>query len=87
MLIWWYFISRSSHINLDVDIHARDDKEDPRPPGSSCEEATQSEDDGSLVLLDHLHHEEEREWEEDENQKYGETSEQSGANTRPVLTI
>ena len=39
------------HVDLLVDIHTGDDEEDPRPPGSSCQEPAQSEDDGSLVLL------------------------------------
>ena len=39
---------------LFVDIHTRDYEEDPGAPGSSCQQPAQSEDDGSLVLLDHL---------------------------------
>ena len=40
-----------SHIYLLVNINTVNDKEDPWAPGSSCEKATQSEDDGPLVLL------------------------------------
>ena len=65
--LWRNVKGLSSHINLLVNIHTGDDKEDPRPPGSSCQEPAQSEDDGSLVLLDHLHHEEEGEREGDED--------------------
>ena len=44
-------ISRSSHVYFLEDIQTGDDEEDPRPPGSSPHQATQPEDDGSLVLL------------------------------------
>ena len=57
----WNLEGLRSHIDLLVNIHTGDDKEDPGTPGSSCEQPTQSEDDGPLVLLDHLDDEEERE--------------------------
>ena len=58
-----------SHVDLLVDINTGDDEEDPGPPGSSCQQPTQSEDDGSLVLLDHLHHEHQGEGEGDEDEE------------------
>ena len=39
------------HVDLLIDIKTGDDEEDPGPPGSSCQQPAQSEDDGSLVLL------------------------------------
>ena len=33
-------------------VNTGDDEEDPGPPGSTLQQTTQSEDDGSLVLLD-----------------------------------
>ena len=86
-LLWWDLVRVCPQVHLLVDIHTGDDKEDPRAPGTARQKTTQPEDDGPLVLLDHLHHEEEGEWQEDENEKTGETSKQSGANTRPIFTI
>ena len=65
--LWRNVKGLSSHIYLLVDIHTGDDEEHSRAPGSSCQQSAQSEDDGSLVLLDHLHHEEEGEGEGDED--------------------
>ena len=53
-LLRWDLECFSSHVNLLVDINAGDDKEDPGAAGPARQEAAQSEDDGSLVLLDHL---------------------------------
>ena len=61
--MWGYLVCVSPQVHLLVNIHTGDDKEDPRPPGSSCQQPAQPEDDGSLVLLDHLDGEEEREGE------------------------
>ena len=41
----------SSHVDLLVNIQARNDEEDSRPPGTALYQSAQSEDDGSLVLL------------------------------------
>ena len=51
------------HVNLLVDVHTRDDEEHARPPGAARQQPAQPEDDGSLVLLDHLDGEEEGEGE------------------------
>ena len=59
----WNLEGLRSHIYLLVNIHTGDDKEDPGTPGSSRHQPAQSEDDGSLVLLDHLDSEEEGEGE------------------------
>ena len=64
------FICVSPHVHLLVGVHAGKDEEDSWAPGTSYQQPAQSEDDGPLVLLDHLHHEEEREWEEDENETH-----------------
>ena len=61
-LLWRNFKSLSPHIHFLVDIDTGDNEEDPGAPGSSCQQPAQSEDDGPLVLLDHLDYEEEREW-------------------------
>ena len=42
----------SPEINTPEVINAGDDQEDTRAPGSTLQQATQSEDDGSLVFLD-----------------------------------
>ena len=61
--MWWNLIGCRTEVNFLVDIHTGDDKEDPGPPGSSCQQPAQPEDDGSLVLLDHFDGEEEGEGE------------------------
>ena len=50
-LLWGNIIGRSSHVDFLEDIQTGDDEEDPGAPGTSPDEATQPEDDGSLVLL------------------------------------
>ena len=44
------------HVDLLVGVDTREDEEDPGPPGSSYQKTTQSEDDGSLVLLANMKH-------------------------------
>ena len=51
-LLRWNIIGLCPHVNLLIVINARDDEEDTRAPGSTLQQATQSEDDGSLVFLD-----------------------------------
>ena len=80
------FIGASTHINLLVNIHTGDDEEDSRPPGSSRQQPAQSEDDGSLVLLDHLHHEQEGEREGDHDEQERSDSHDESTDTRPLLT-
>ena len=51
-----YFLGRDlvggcPHVNLLVNVHTRDDEEHARAPRSPRHQATQPEDDGSLVLL------------------------------------
>ena len=84
--MWWDLIGCRPEVNFLVDIHTGDDKEDPGPPGSSCQQPAQPEDDGSLVLLDHLHHEEEREGERCEDDEEGDDGHESGTDPRPFLT-
>ena len=79
-------VSCCSQINLLVDINTGDDEEDSRPPGSSCQQPAQSEDDGSLVLLDHLHHEQEGEREGDHDEQERSDSHDESTDTRPLLT-
>ena len=76
MMIHSYFLWRnvkglSSHVNLLVDINTGNDEEDSRTPGSSCQEPAQPEDDGPLVLLDHLNRVEEGEGEGGDDEKEG----------------
>ena len=80
-----YFIGASTHVNLHINIHTGNDEEDPRPPGSSCQQPAQSEDDGPLVLLDHLHHEEEGEREGEDDEDEGEDSHGHSAQSRALL--
>ena len=61
--MWGNLIGCRPQVDLLVDIHTGDDEEHAWTPGSSCQQPAQSEDDGSLVLLDHLDGEEEREGE------------------------
>ena len=68
-LLGWNLESLGSHVDLLVDINTGDDEEHPGPPGSSCQQPAQPEDDGPLVLLDHLHHEHQGEWEADEDEE------------------
>ena len=84
-LLWWDFKGLSPHVHFLVDIHTGDDEEDPGPPGSSCQQSAQSEDDGSLVLLDHLHHEEEGEREGEDDEDEGEDSHGHSAQSRALL--
>ena len=49
--LWRNVKGLSSHVNLLIDVHAGDYKEDSWTPGTSRQEPAQSEDDGPLVLL------------------------------------
>ena len=51
-LLWRNLVSGRPQVDLLVDVHTGDDKEDPRTPSSSGEESAQPEDDGPLVLLE-----------------------------------
>ena len=84
-LLWRNLKSLTSHVDLLVDVHTGDDKEDPRTPGSSRKKPTQSEDDCPLVLLDHLHHEDEAEGEGGHDQHQGEDGEGHGADAGSLL--
>ena len=53
-LLWGYFISFGSHVNLLILIHAGNHEEDAGSPGSSRQQPAQPEDDRPLVLLDNL---------------------------------
>ena len=41
-------------VDLPVGVDARDDEEDPGALGAALAQTTEAEDDGTLVLLDHL---------------------------------
>ena len=47
----WDLIGHGPHVDLLKDVNTGDDEEDPRASGSSCEEATKTEDHRSLVFL------------------------------------
>ena len=85
-LLWRDLVSRCSQVNLLVDINTRNDEEDPRTPSSSCQQPAQPEDDGPLVLLDHLDGEEEGEGEGAENDEDGGDGDEEGAYSRTLLT-
>ena len=51
-LLWGNLIGSCSHVNLLINIKARDDKEDSRTAGSSCNQSSKSEDDSSLIFLE-----------------------------------
>ena len=44
-------VGLSSHVNLLVMVHTRNDEEHSGTPGSALEQTTKSEDDSSLILL------------------------------------
>ena len=55
-LLGWNFKSLAPHVDLFIDVHAGDDKEDTRTSSSSCQQPAQPEDDGPLVLLQGHYH-------------------------------
>ena len=68
-LLRWDLILPTPHVDLLISVHTGDDEENPRAPGSSSQQPAQPEDDGPLVLLDHLHHEHQGEGEGDEDEE------------------
>ena len=50
-LLRGYFVGVSSEINLLINVHTGDDKEDSRTPRPSCQESSKTENDGSFVFL------------------------------------
>ena len=85
-LLRWYLIGSCPQVYLLINIYTRNNKEDSRTPGSTREKAPQSEDDSSLVLLDHLDCVEEGEGEGDDDQEDGEEGEKMTAKTRTFFT-
>lgn len=83
-LLWGHIECDHSHVHLGVVVNTGQDEEDPRAPGSTRQKTTQPEDDSSLVLLHHLHCEEETEGEGDDDEEEGEESDEAGADSRPV---
>ena len=67
-------------------IHTGDHEEDPRAPGPARQEQAQPEYDGSLVLLDHLDDEAEREGEGGEDQEEGAEDQEVGTESLGLLT-
>ena len=53
-LLWGDFKCRRPHVDLFIGVHTGDDEEDPGTPGSTGDQPSQPEDDGSLVLLDNI---------------------------------
>ena len=74
-LLWWNVIGLSPQVNLLINVNTRDDEEHPGTPGFSSQHSAQSEDDRSLVLLDHLHHPAEGEGEGDADEEEGDDGE------------
>ena len=50
-LLRWDLVGHGSHVDLLEDVDTGDDEEDPGTSGSSCEQATKTEDHCSLVFL------------------------------------
>ena len=53
-LLRWDIERDSTKINFAVSVDARNDKEDTGSPGSTFEQTTQAENNGSFVFLYHL---------------------------------
>ena len=85
-LLWRNFKSLSPHIHFLVNVHTGNDEEDSWPSGSSSQQTAQSEDDGPLVLLDHLHHEEEGDGERCNDDDERDDGHEGGADSSPFLT-
>ena len=77
----------SSHVNLFIDINTRNDEEHSRTPSSSSHQPAQPEDDGPLVLLDHLHHQEQGEGEGDEDEEDRGESDHVGAEAGALAAV
>ena len=75
-LLWRDVIRLSSQVNLLIDVNTGYDEEDPGTAGFPSQHSAQSEDDRSLVLLDHLHHPAEGEGEGDADQEEGDEGQQ-----------
>ena len=86
-LLWGDVKTDRPQVDLPVVVHAGNDEEDPGTLRSSFPQPAQSEDDGSLVLLHHLHCDEETEGEGDHDEEEGEESDETGAEPRPVHQI
>ena len=59
-LLGWDIKSLSPHINLFINIHTGNDKEDSRTSCSTRQESAKSENDCPLVLLNNFDNKEER---------------------------
>ena len=81
----WDLESFCPHVDLLVDVNAGDDKEDPGAPSSSRQESAQPEDDGSLVLLDHLDGGGQGAGQGEQDQQDGEQSYQEGADVGSLI--
>ena len=79
-------VCRSPHVNLLIHIEARDDEEHTRAPRSTLDESAEAEDDGSLVLLHHLHHEEHGEGQRDDDEEERQHRHGQSAQARALLT-
>ena len=75
------------HINLLIHVNTRNDEEHSWTPSSSRQQPTQPEDDGPLVLLDHLHHQEEGEGEGDEDEEDRGESDHVGAEAGALAAV
>ena len=84
-LLWWDLVRVCPQVHLLVDIHTGDDKEDPRAPGTARQKTTQPEDDGPLVLLDHLDGVEQGEGQRGHDQDERDDSEQEAAQPGALL--
>ena len=86
-LLWRNLVCVCPEVHFLVHIHTGNHEEDARAPGSSWQESAQAEDDRSLILLDNLHHEEEREGQEENDEEDGEDSQESRAHPGPIFAV
>ena len=70
-LLWWDVIGLGPQIYLFIDVNTGNDEENPGTSGFPSQHSAQAEDDGSLVLLDHLHHPAEGEGEGEADEEEG----------------
>ena len=84
-LLWGNIKTDRPEVHLPVVVHTGNHEEYPGSLSASFPQPAQSEDDGSLVLLDHLDSEEEGEGEGAEDDEDAGDGEKEGAETRTLL--
>ena len=80
----WHVKGHGSKVDLFVRVHTWHDKEEARSLSSTRPESTQAKDNCSLVLLDHLDSDAEREGQGDEHQHERDEREEHGTYAGPL---